>query len=260
MALQEAVERLGKVRDELEQRVRERTVTLSETARDLETFSYTLSHDLRAPVRAINNLTRIVLEDASEKLDGEANDLLNRVARAAARMDRLIQDLLAFSRVSRQDIYFRMVDPEFLLNELMSERPELRAPQAEIKIQSPLTPMRGNEAFLMQCLSKLLCNAVKFVASGRVPQISIYSEAIDGKVRLSIQDNGIGIPSEAHSRIFEVFKRLHSADEYEGTGIGLAIVRKAVERMGGTVGVISEPDKGSRFWIELPGAEPPLEP
>jgi len=256
-ALQQAVKDLGEIRDELEERVRQRTAALTETIKDLEAFSYTLSHDLRAPVRAIHNLTRAVLEDAGGKLDREPADLLNRVVRAAARMERLIHDLLAFSRLARQEIHFRMVDPEFLLKELINERPEWRSPQAEILIQSPLLPMRANEPLLMQCLSNLLSNAVKFVPPGRRPEVQIQTESAVDKVRLSIKDNGIGIPSEAHARIFEVFTRLHDANEYEGTGIGLAIVRKAVERMGGTVGVISETDKGSLFWIELPGAPAP---
>src|SRR5262249_2273671 len=124
-------------------------------------------------------------------------------------------------------------------------------------IRSPLMPMRGNEPFLMQCLSNLLSNAVKFVAPGRQPEIQIDTSAIGDNVRLSIQDNGIGIPSEAHSRIFDVFKRLHAENEYEGTGIGVGSVRKAGERMGGRFGVIWEADKGSRFWIDLPASPLP---
>ena len=119
-------------------------------------------------------------------------------------------------------------------------------------MESPLLPMLGHETSLNQCLTNLLHNAVKFVAPGIKPQVRVYSQRLDGKARLWIEDNGIGIPAELQPRIFEVFQRLHPTNEYEGTGIGLAIVRKAIDRMNGQVGVDSKPGEGCRFWIELP--------
>jgi signal transduction histidine kinase len=126
----------------------------------------------------------------------------------------------------------------------------------EIMLKTPLLPVLGHEASLTQCLTNLLSNAVKFVAHGVKPQVLVRTELLNDTVRLWVQDNGLGIPRQAQAKIFEIFQRLHKESEYEGTGIGLAIVRKAVERMGGRVGVESEPGKGSRFWLELKSAGP----
>jgi signal transduction histidine kinase len=153
------------------------------------------------------------------------------------------------------------VNVDALVRALVQERSELSAPRAEIKIESPLLSVVGHEAMLSQCLTNLLSNAVKFVPRGAVPWVRIWTEDLSGSdtapaqpalVRIWIEDRGIGIPTEAQGRIFEIFQRLHSSASYEGTGIGLAIVRKAVERMNGRVGVESAPETGSRFWLELP--------
>jgi signal transduction histidine kinase len=143
------------------------------------------------------------------------------------------------------------VNVEKQILDLIQERPELQPPNAEITIQSPLPPMQAHEASLTQCLTNLLDNAVKFVAPGVKPRVRIWSAPIGGQVRLWIEDNGIGIEPAAQSKVFEMFHRLHGEREYEGTGIGLAIVRKAVERMNGQTGVESEPGRGSRFWLQL---------
>src|SRR6185312_3185859 len=127
-------------------------------------------------------------------------------------------------------------------------------PQADIQIDSPLLPARGNEASLSQCFTNLLDNAVKFVARGTTPRVHIHSESRAKGVRYWIEDNGIGIGPDEKKRLFQMFQRIHT-ETYPGTGIGLAIVRKAVERMGGETGVESEPGKGSRFWVELPAKE-----
>jgi signal transduction histidine kinase len=134
----------------------------------------------------------------------------------------------------------------------MAERPEFQEPRAGIRIDGPLKTVRGHEAYLTQCVTNLLDNAVKFVPAGRKPAVRIWSESIDGQVRLWIEDNGIGIAKEAQERVFGIFQRVHAESTYPGTGIGLAIVRRAVERMGGAVGVESEPGHGSRFWVRLP--------
>jgi len=146
------------------------------------------------------------------------------------------------------------VNVEKLAREIIHERPEFQPPRADVSIQSPLLPVLGHEASLTQCLTNLLANAVKFVPPGATPRVVMGSEQHGKRVRLWISDNGIGIAPEAQRRIFDMFQRLHKDSEYEGTGIGLAIVRKAIERMGGQAGVESEPGKGSRFWLELPAA------
>lgn len=252
--LHTAMEQLEKAKIELEERVEERTIALRQTIGDLEAFSYSLSHDLRAPLRALRKLPQVVLQDYGSHLPPEGADLLKKVISQASRMDRLVVDLLAFSRVSLQPIEFRMIEPEKLINEILLERPEFHSPQVHVHVERPLLPMRGHPASLTQCLTNLLSNALKFVAPGVGPQVRIYTEPVGHNVRLWVHDNGIGIAEEAQQRIFEVFQRLHNATEYEGSGIGLAIVRKSVLRMGGTVGLESELGKGSRFWIELPGA------
>ncbi len=259
----------------LEQTVAHRTAQLHTSIGELEAFSYSLVHDLRAPIRAIQGFTEMVLEMPREEVGSAAVELLNRVVKASARMDSLIQDVLSLSQVIRQPIKQERVDVDTLVRDLVKERPELAPPKAEIKIESPLLPLRGHEAILSQCLTNLLSNAVKFVAPGAVPRVRVWSEvravpveclarsahtgsapaqpvAGAAVVRLWIEDQGIGIRPEAHKTIFEIFQRLHTPTRYDGSGIGLAIVRKGVERMGGCVGVESELGKGSRFWLELP--------
>jgi PAS domain S-box-containing protein len=251
-ALRAAQLQLKQHAQELESKVQERTARIQETVAELEAFSYSLSHDMRAPLRAIQSFSEIVLNEHAGRLDEEATGYLQRVVNAAGRMDRLIQDVLAFTRVSRQEITVERIDAEKLIREVMHERPELQPPNAEIVIESPLLPMLGHEASLTQCLTNLLDNAVKFVPRGVAPRVRIRSEPVEGQVRLWVEDNGIGIDPAAQRRLFALFERVHSGTNYRGTGIGLAIVRKAVERMGGTAGVESEPGKGSRFWLQLP--------
>jgi PAS domain S-box-containing protein len=249
-----ARETLARNRQELERLVLERTATLRQTIAELEAFSYSLSHDMRAPIRAIQSFTQIALDEFGQKTGPPATDYLRKVISAAGRLDRLIQDVLAFTRLSRQEIELQPVDVEKLLREIIAERPELQSPRAEVTVIAPILPVRGHEASLTQCLTNLLDNAVKFVPRGVAPRVRVYSEPRDSHVRLWIEDNGIGIDPAVQSRLFEMFQRLHRGDDYVGTGIGLAIVRKAAERMHGSVGVQSELGKGSRFWLELPRA------
>ncbi len=253
-ALQKAKAELQAHAENLEKTVAERTAQLRQINAELEAFSFSLSHDLRAPLRAIRGFTLGVLEERRSQLGDSAADL-DRVINSAKRMDRLIQDVLAFSRVSRRDFASQKLDVEKLILAITSERPDLQPPRAEIQIAGPLPPIRGDEASLSQCVANLLENAVKFVPPGVTPKVVIRSEPISGKVRLWFEDNGIGIEKNQQPSIFEMFKRAHAGAQYEGSGLGLAIVRKAVERMGGTVGVESEPGKGSRFWLELPKAQ-----
>jgi len=257
--LQEARTTLEAQAGALEKTVNERTAELRESIVDLEAFSYSVAHDLRAPIRAIRGFTEFALELCRQAADPAPIVFLERVIGAAARMDKLIQDLLTLSAVSRERLAFSPVDLDGLVRSLIQERPEFAPPLAEIEIARPLLAVRGHQASLSQSLANLLGNAVKFVAPGVVPRVRVWTEELPAPattptVRLWIEDNGIGIPAESQQRIFEIFQRLHPAGEYEGTGIGLAIVRKAIERMGGRVGVWSEPGKGSRFWVELPKA------
>jgi PAS domain S-box-containing protein len=247
-----AREALSRNREELEKLVFERTATLRQTIGELEAFSYSLSHDMRAPIRAIESFTQIALAEFGQKVGPPATDYLNKVVSAAGRLDRLIQDVLAFTRLSRQEIELKSIDIDRLLRDIISERPELQAPRSEVTLMTPILHMRGHEASLTQCLTNLLDNAVKFVPQGVKAQVRVYSEPRDSQVRLWIEDNGIGIEPAAKSQLFQMFQRVHQTGDYSGTGMGLAIVRKAAERMGGAVGVESELGKGSRFWLQLP--------
>jgi PAS domain S-box-containing protein len=252
-ALAQAQSDLKRYAEGLEQTVADRTEKLSRTVGELEAFSYSLSHDLRAPLRAIQGFSHMFLEDHKDKLAPRAADMLGKVIASANRMDRLILAVLAFTQVSQQEIKVERVDVEKLIRELIHERPELQA--AEIRISSPLLAVLGDEASLTQCITNLLGNAVKFVAQGVRPEVEISTEAKGERVRVWFVDNGIGIEEGGQQRLFGLFQRQHASEEYEGTGMGLAIVRKAAQRMHGEVGVESEAGKGSRFWIELPKAD-----
>ncbi len=251
-ALRESQKRLQSQAEELERAVAARTEQLQATVAELEAFCYSLSHDMRAPLRAIQSYTQIVLDENCANLGSEGADFLKRVIRAAERVDRLIQDVLAYTRLSRHEIVLQPVDIERLITDIIQERPEFQSPKADIQIEGSLPLVLGHGVSLTQCVTNLLDNAVKFVAPGVRPNVRICSDAVDGQARLWFVDNGIGIDREAQRRLFEMFQRVHNnSQEYEGTGIGLAIVRKAVERMSGQVGVESEPGKGSRFWLQL---------
>jgi PAS domain S-box-containing protein len=254
-ALARAQGELRERAEKLEATVAERTAELRQANAELEAFCYSLSHDMRGPLRAILSFTEFVMQDCAAEMSATARDYLKRVSSAAGRLDRLIHDVLEFSRLSRERVELVRVELEKLVREIIHERPELQKPAAEVSIEGPLPAVRGHDALLTQCLTNLLGNAVKFVRRGVVPHVRVYSEATGDKLRLWVEDNGIGIEKGAQAKIFEVFERGHPSAEYEGAGIGLAIVRKAAERMGGDVGVESELGKGSRFWVELARAE-----
>ncbi len=236
---------------ELEAKVQERTVELRESVAELETFSYSLSHDMRAPLRTIQSYSEIVLEDFDAELPAEAAGHLKRVVAAANRMDRLIRDVLTLARTARSEFVVEPVDVEEVVRDVLQERSDIDVPDASIEVVRPLDPVMAQPALLFQCIANYLDNAVKFVAPGVRPMVRIHSETTGDRVRLCVTDNGIGIDPEEQKKLFEIFKRLDSAKGYFGTGLGLAIVRRATKRMGGSPGVRSTPGLGSTFWIEL---------
>ncbi len=252
-SLREAEARLRQYNEDLERTVKQRTAKLQDALSELETYSYSISHDLRAPLRAMQGYAQILKDEFPEKINPEANGYLDRIVAASTRMDKLIQDVLTYSKVARVEMQSEKVDVEKLVGEIVREYPALRPENAEIEIVPPLPTLCAPVALLSQCLSNLMDNAVKFVPEGVKPHVRVRAETSGKDVRLWIEDNGIGIAPEYRERIFGVFERLPNAAPYAGTGIGLAIVRKAAARMGGTVGVESAPGQGSRFWISLPG-------
>lgn len=235
--------------EKLERLVAERTVKLQETVGDLEHFSYTLTHDMRAPLRAMQAFGQLLEREYANRLDDLGQDYLRRIVESSRRMDHLITDALSYTKVVRQQLELKPVDTQALLKGMLKSYSEFQPPKAEVRIEEGIPWVLGNPAGLTQCFSNLLANAVKFVKPGAHPQVRVWAERRDGWVRVWVEDNGIGIRREDQDKLFTMFMRL--TGDYEGTGIGLALVRKVAERMRGRVGVESEPGKGSRFWLEL---------
>jgi len=236
-----------------EEEIRRANQELAAVNAELETFSYSVSHDLRAPLRAMRGFAQALLEDYANRLDSVAKDYAQRIVKAARRMDTLMQDLLAYSRLSNADLHPQPVSLSAIVAEAQAQlKEDLQERKAQLTVEEPLPQVVGHPAILVQVVANLLANAAKFVAPRVLPQVRVWAEKRGQRTRLWVEDNGIGIKSEHQGRIFRVFERLHGIETYQGTGIGLAIVRKGIERMGGFVGVESEPGRGSRFWIELP--------
>jgi signal transduction histidine kinase len=234
--------------NELEGLVCERTARLQETVAELEHFSYTLVHDLRAPLRSIEGFSDLLFKNCSN-LSPTHQMFMQRAANAARRMDRLITDALSYNKIVRQNFVLETIDCEELLRELVDTYPQFQETRSCISITVPIPPLLGNRALLTQCFSNLLTNALKFIPSGASPAVQIFAQDKGQRVRVWFQDNGIGISGEDQKKLFQMFQRLNN--DYEGTGIGLALVKKAAERMRGMVGVESETGRGSRFWVEL---------
>ncbi len=239
----------------LESHVAQRTSALRETVAQLETFSYSITHDMRGPLRAMTSFASLLKSEYESHLDETAREYLRRIMDGARRMDLLIQDVLQYSRVAREDLRLEAVPLNQLLRDVVSQYPDIAQHEKHIHLGDICmsSAVRANAAALTQVVSNLLNNALKFVPADRTPEVHISCEDRDGRIRLTVQDNGIGIAPQYHNRIFGVFERLHGS-EYAGTGIGLSIVKKATERMGGAIGLESTEGSGSKFWIELPKA------
>jgi PAS domain S-box-containing protein len=244
-----------KLNEELERRVEERTSKLREALREIDTFSYSVAHDLRGPLRAMTGFSEALLQDYATKLDAEGQDFIHRIADAGRRMDSLIMDILAYSRLSREEVPLEPASLDAVVKGVLGRMArEIAGRRAIVMVPSPLPTIVGHAAMLEQVVTNLLSNAVKFARPGVDPVVVIRAEPRGGTVRLWIEDNGIGIAPEYQDRVFGLFQRLNPVESFPGTGVGLAIVRRAIERMGGSSGVESTPGQGSRFWIELPRA------
>jgi len=236
----------------LESLVELRTVELRKTIGELEGFSYSVSHDMRAPLRAMQSFAQFLLDECASKLDEPGLNYLHQIMRSAVRLDRLILDVLSYTRILHGEVPMERVDLDRLVRDLVETFPNGQPIKPEIHIEGTLPHVMGNEALLAQCASNLLSNAAKFVSPGTTPRVEVSAEpAASASVRVWFKDNGIGIAPEDHERIFGLLERVHPVTAYDGTGIGLAIVRKAIERMGAEVGFESALGKGSNFWVEL---------
>ena len=205
---------LQRAKDELEQRVAERTASLTEAVGQMEEFSYSVSHDLRAPVRAMQGYAEALLEEYGERLDDTGREYVGHIVRSGSRMDLLVRDILTYSRMARADLSFQPVALDVLIPDIIRQYPEMQPPAANITIQSGLGRVLAHEPSLTQAISNLLSNAVKFVRPGITPSIQLSSERRNGHLRLWVEDNGIGIKPEHQVRLFGLFQRIHPDKSY----------------------------------------------
>ncbi len=254
-----AAAEISKLNLELEQKNRElldRTASLQETISELDSYSYSISHDMRAPLRTMKGYAEILLDECLPLLSAEHQAYLNKIASGAQRLDHLIQDVLSYSWLSRSKFKLESTDIDRLTREIIEQYPGLQAPHADVQVEDRLPRVWANEAMLTQCISNLLGNAIKFVETGRQPRVRIRAERIGADARIWFEDNGIGIAPRDQERIFGIFVKIHPTQTYQGTGIGLSIVRRAADKMGGKVGLESELGKGTSFWIQLGVVDP----
>ncbi|PYP59675.1 MAG: two-component sensor histidine kinase [Gemmatimonadetes bacterium] len=250
-------EQVSRSHHHLEAQVAQRTKALEGTNAELESFSYSVSHDLRAPLRAIHGFARILLEDHHAQLDPEAQRLLGVIDQNTRRMGQLIDDLLAFSRLGRTDLATGPVDMKELTQLVADEVQRTEAGRngsLEIRID-PLPAARGDRGLLRQVMSNLLLNAAKFTRDRPSAKIEVGSQADGGQTVYYVKDNGAGFDARYADKLFGVFQRLHSTEQFDGTGVGLAIVKRIVQRHGGRVWAEGAVNQGATFYFTLPGEE-----
>jgi PAS domain S-box-containing protein len=239
---------------ELRRKVEARTAELVERTGQLQALLYSVAHDLRAPLRAMNAYAQILREEGGSSAPG-TTEYLDRIQAAARRMDRLTTDLLDFSRLGQMHVELESMPLREAVDTALQElEHELKQRKANVLVPPELPSVRASRFLLERCLVNLVSNANRFCPPERTPQISVSAEPQGNRVRIFVRDNGVGIHEKHRTRIFGLFEKLHSAEDYPGTGIGLAIVDAAVKRMNGIYGVESKPGEGSVFWIELDGA------
>lgn len=226
---------------------------LQKANQSLEIFSHSLSHDLKAPLRAITGFTEALQEDYRDKMDEEGQEYLGRISGSVARMYNLVNDVLDYTRASNSPFPLEPIALEPLLQQVIGEFPPEE--RQHFHLISPLPVVEGSASLLQQCMANLLSNAIKFVPRDRTPNIRIHGEHQGSLVKICVEDNGIGIAPKDQQRIFKLFERVGST-ESAGTGIGLAVVAKGIERMGGNIHVESAVGQGSRFWIHLRAPSP----
>ena len=243
---------------DLEHRVAERTTQLETANRELESFSYSVSHDLKAPLRGVDGYSQILLLDHGEQVDEEGRELIGNIRDGVAQMHVLIEDMLAYSRMERCALDARVMPLEPIARSIVEQREATASAADDPQRVEIVCEMEANVAARIDrdgfalALRNLLENAIKFSHASAAPCVEIGARESDGRVLLWVRDNGIGFDMQYHDRIFDIFQRLHRAEDYPGTGVGLALVRKAVSRMGGRVWAESEVGRGATFFLELP--------
>ena len=246
-----AEDALKKLNDELEKRVSQRTAALESANKELESFSYSVSHDLRAPLRAIDGYVQIFLENYQKNLDDEAKRIFSRISENARRMGQLIDDLLRFSRTAKLPIARELIDMTALVKQVVEE---ILAPIKDINYDieiSALEPATGDISLIRQVWMNLIGNAVKFSRKAEKPHIRIFSERVEGKVVYTVEDNGAGFNMEYADKLFGVFQRLHGQNEFEGTGVGLALVKRILTRHSGNIWAEGQVGQGAKFHFSI---------
>lgn len=248
---------------ELERRVAMRTAELQQANADLESFTYSVSHDLRSPLRSMQGFLKLAQRRHADQMGEEALGLVERAVQSSESMDRLIDALLKLSRASRRDLTMHEVDVHLLLAELVEE---LRAravrgdseggPTPEIEISEDLPGCMADGSMLRQVFQNLIDNAVKFSADRTPPRVWVDGRREEGRVIYRVRDNGVGFDAKFKEEMFAVFRRLHSKSEFEGTGVGLALVARIIRRHGGEVTAACEPGEGATFEVSIPSGAP----
>lgn len=247
-----AQERLAALNEELEDRVSRRTLDLERANKELEAFGYSVSHDLRAPLRAINGFTKILYDEHRAALNGDAEELLSDIMKNTKNMSVLIDDLLELSRLSRKELTADTIDMHRLFRQSFDELMPLDGRTNVRFVLNEILPAYGDHTLIKQVIVNLLSNALKFTGKTDHPEITVSATARSGLVTYSVTDNGAGFDNAYANKLFGVFQRLHRADEFEGTGVGLAIVKRVVERHGGAAWGESTAGHGAAFYFSLP--------
>jgi signal transduction histidine kinase len=250
---QRAKEALDNLNVELEERISARTAALDSKSQELETFAFSVAHDLKAPLRGIHGYTRLLLEDHSERLNEEGRSFLNTINSSTDEMNQLIEDLLDYSRLERRDLTFDRIELQPLVKAVIEQKKrEESVREIDLIVNVNGGYVTADRNGLSQALKNYLDNAIKFTSKVAQPRIEVGSEELASSYLLWVRDNGPGFDMKYHDRIFDIFQRLNRSEDYPGTGIGLAIVRKAMQRMGGRAWGDSQPGEGATFYLEIP--------
>jgi len=250
--LRNAESQIAELNSSLEKRIVERTAQLEAANKDMESFSYSVSHDLRAPLRAINGFTQILVEDYENELKPDAQDLLKEIVRSSNRMSKLIDNLLEFSRIGSQNFSLAKVRVREMVDSIISDLKSQYKNQKVLVIINHLEDVKADKNMLKQVFINLLSNAFKYSGKCKDPQIEIGSYQQNGHLVYFVRDNGAGFDMAYYDKLFGVFQRLHGANEFEGTGVGLAIIQRIVTKHNGKVWAEGKVNQGASFYISLP--------
>lgn len=251
----EMIERVAQAKQDLENKVQERTVDLEHANKELEAFSYSVSHDLRAPLRAINGFATVLKEEYSSQLDDEARRLTDRICANAKMMGQLIDDLISFSQLARKEVHHQVIDMRGLVDMCLSELLQ-QEPTGKYKVDiRSLSPCYGDKDLVKQVWMNLIGNALKYSGKGAAPVIEIGCIGGSPMNTYYVKDNGVGFDMQHADKLFGVFQRLHSRKEFEGTGVGLALSKRIIDQHKGTIRGESIKGQGATFYFSLPASK-----